>query len=120
MVAPSQILLRYVTRVKCVYKYKVIDLYADHSVCKVPMNVDHSVSKAFMLIEPNNLDDFMDNDADDVLDDVSEDEWLQDALRKVSRLSQSVGQLMTYPPLQLEGLLFELERNLLPNIPRNL
>ncbi|GJU77553.1 hypothetical protein Tco_1274623 [Tanacetum coccineum] len=84
------------------------------------MNVDHSISKAFMLIKPNNLDDFMDNDADDVLDDVCEDEWLQDALRKVSRLSQSVGQLMTYPPLRLEGLLFELERNLLPNIPRNL
>ncbi|GKD81480.1 hypothetical protein Tco_1348319, partial [Tanacetum coccineum] len=75
-----------------VSKYKVIDLYVDHFVCKEPMNVDHSVSKALMLIEPNNLDDFLDNDADDVLDDVSEDEWLQEALRKVGRLSQSVGQ----------------------------
>nr|GEU40841.1 hypothetical protein [Tanacetum cinerariifolium] len=35
------------------------------------MNVDHSVSKALNLYEPNNLDDFLDNDVDDVLDDVS-------------------------------------------------
>nr|GEX34427.1 reverse transcriptase domain-containing protein [Tanacetum cinerariifolium] len=58
------------------------DQMVDHPLRLVPMNVDHSVSKALMLIEPNNLDNFMDNDADDVLDDVSEDEWLQDALRK--------------------------------------
>ncbi|GJZ52719.1 ribonuclease H-like domain-containing protein [Tanacetum coccineum] len=74
-----------------VSKYKVIDLYVDHFVCKEPMNVDHSVSKALMLIEPNNLDDFLDNDDDDVLDDVSEAEWLQEALIKFGRLSQSVG-----------------------------
>ncbi|GKB38465.1 hypothetical protein Tco_0883407 [Tanacetum coccineum] len=61
---------------KFVPKYNVIDLYVEHPVFKEPMNIDHSVSKAIMLYEPNNLDEFLGNDADEVLDDVSEDEWL--------------------------------------------
>ncbi|GKA13361.1 hypothetical protein Tco_0693007 [Tanacetum coccineum] len=77
---------------KFVSMYKVIDLYVDHSVCKEPMNVDHSVCKAIILYDPRNLDNFLDNDADEVLDDVSEDEWLQESLRKLPRFSQCGGQ----------------------------
>nr|GEU52456.1 transposase, MuDR [Tanacetum cinerariifolium] len=77
---------------KFVPKYKVIDLYVEHSVTKEPMNIDHFISKAIILYEPNNLDEFMDNDADEVLDDVSEVEWLQESLRKLPRFSQSGGQ----------------------------
>ncbi|GJV23282.1 hypothetical protein Tco_1375977 [Tanacetum coccineum] len=68
--------------------YKVIDLYVDHSVYKEPVNVDHSVSKSIILYEPSNSDKFLDNDADEVLNDVSEDEWLEESLRKLPRFSQ--------------------------------
>ncbi|GKF33330.1 hypothetical protein Tco_0106530 [Tanacetum coccineum] len=74
---------------KFVSKYKVIDLYVDHSVCKEPVNVDHFFSKDIILYDPSNLDKFLDNDADEVLDDVSEDEWLQESLRKLPRFCQS-------------------------------
>nr|GEW11662.1 hypothetical protein [Tanacetum cinerariifolium] len=77
---------------KFVSNYKVIDLYIDHSVCKEPVNVDNSVSKAIILYDPSNLDKFLENDTDEVLDDVSEDEWLQESLRKLPRFSQCGGQ----------------------------
>ncbi|GJX16108.1 hypothetical protein Tco_0216940 [Tanacetum coccineum] len=77
---------------KFVSKYKVIDLYVDHYVCKEPVNVDYSISKAIIAYEPSYLDKFLDNDADEVLDDVSENECLQESLRKLPRFSQSGGQ----------------------------
>ncbi|GJT15082.1 hypothetical protein Tco_0873788 [Tanacetum coccineum] len=57
----------------------------DHSVYKEPVNVDHSISKAIILYEPSNSDKFLDNDADEVLDDISEDEW-QERNRNVHNL----------------------------------
>ncbi|GJQ90670.1 hypothetical protein Tco_0001809 [Tanacetum coccineum] len=71
---------------------EVIDLYVDHYVCKEPMNVDHYVSKVIILYDTINLDKFLDNDVDEVLDDVSEDEWLQESLRKLPQFSQCGGQ----------------------------
>ncbi|GJW34621.1 hypothetical protein Tco_0057541 [Tanacetum coccineum] len=56
---------------KFVSKYKVIDLYVDHSVCKEPVNVDHSISKAIILYEPSNSDKFLDNDADEASNNVA-------------------------------------------------
>ncbi|GJT60279.1 retrotransposon protein, putative, ty1-copia subclass, partial [Tanacetum coccineum] len=70
---------------KFVPKYMVIDLYVEHPVSKEPMNIDHPVSEAIMLYEPNNLDEFLYNDVDEVLDDVN-------ALRKLLRFSQTGGQ----------------------------
>ncbi|GKD68111.1 mutator type transposase, partial [Tanacetum coccineum] len=68
---------------KYVEKYKVIDLYVDHSVTKETINVDES-----LLV--NELDNDLlignemlgDND-EDVIEDVGEDEWLQKSLRLV-------------------------------------
>ena len=77
--------------IKHVAKYKVIDLYVDHSVPQVPKVLDNA-----LLVGLNdnlkNADDVVDNDIDDVLDDVSEDEWLQNCLSKVGRMSKDVGQ----------------------------
>ncbi|GKA28740.1 hypothetical protein Tco_0714985 [Tanacetum coccineum] len=55
---------------KFVSMYKVIDFYVDHFVYKEPMNVEHFVCKAIILYDPRNLDKFLDNDADEVLDDL--------------------------------------------------
>ncbi|GKC78900.1 hypothetical protein Tco_1129674, partial [Tanacetum coccineum] len=67
---------------KYVDKYKVIDLYVDHSVTKESLNVDESllvnVLDNYVFIENQML---RDNDAD-VIEDVSEDVWLQNSLRK--------------------------------------
>ncbi|GJV92800.1 hypothetical protein Tco_1540613 [Tanacetum coccineum] len=67
---------------KYVDKYKVIDLYVDHSVTKKSLNVDESllvnVLDNYVFIEKQML---RDNDAD-VIEDVSEDVWLQNSLRK--------------------------------------
>nr|GEY67930.1 transposase, MuDR [Tanacetum cinerariifolium] len=51
--------------------YEVIDLYADHSISKELVNFDHSISKAIILYDPSKLDKFLDNDADELLDDAS-------------------------------------------------
>nr|GEX16393.1 transposase, mutator type [Tanacetum cinerariifolium] len=67
-----------------VEKYKVIDLYVDHYVTKETVNVDES----FLVNELDN-DLFIgnemlrDNDEEDMIEDVSEDEWLQKSLRLV-------------------------------------
>ncbi|GKA35579.1 hypothetical protein Tco_0722070 [Tanacetum coccineum] len=70
---------------KYVDKYKVIDLYVDHSVTNEPLNVDESllvnVLDNDVFIENQMLED---ND-DDVIKDVSEDEWLQKSLRLLGK-----------------------------------
>nr|GEW79021.1 transposase, MuDR [Tanacetum cinerariifolium] len=64
-------------------KYKVIDLYVDHSVTNETVNVDES-----LLVNELDNDLFIgnemlgDNDKD-VIEDVSEDEWLQKSVRLV-------------------------------------
>nr|GEZ98360.1 hypothetical protein [Tanacetum cinerariifolium] len=68
---------------KYVEKYKVIDLYVDHSVTKETVNVDES-----LLVNELDNDLFignqeLGNNDEDVIEDVSEDEWLQNCLRKV-------------------------------------
>nr|GEV02435.1 hypothetical protein [Tanacetum cinerariifolium] len=68
---------------KYVEKYKVIDLYVDHSVTKETVNVDES----FLVNELDN-DLFignqeLGNNDKDVIEDVSKDEWLQNCLRNV-------------------------------------
>nr|GEW80357.1 transposase, mutator type [Tanacetum cinerariifolium] len=68
---------------KYVEKYKVIDLYVDHSVTKETVNVDE-----FLLVNELDNDLFIGNETlgdndKDVIEDVSEDEWLQKSLRLV-------------------------------------
>ncbi|GJW25678.1 mutator type transposase [Tanacetum coccineum] len=68
---------------KYVEKYKVIDLYVDHSVTKETVNVDES-----LLVNELDNDLFIGNEMlgdndEDVIEDVSEDEWLQKSLRLV-------------------------------------
>nr|GEU61714.1 hypothetical protein [Tanacetum cinerariifolium] len=68
---------------KYVKKYKVIDLYVDHSVTKESLNVDES-----LLVNEIDNDMFLENQElwnnnEDVIEDVSEDEWLQNCLTKV-------------------------------------
>nr|GEY86759.1 transposase, mutator type [Tanacetum cinerariifolium] len=66
---------------KYIEKYKVIDLYVDHSITNETVNVDES-----LLVNELDNDLFLgnemlrDNDKD-VIEDVSEDEWLQKSLR---------------------------------------
>nr|GEV59727.1 hypothetical protein [Tanacetum cinerariifolium] len=60
---------------KYVEKYKVIDLYVDHSVTKETVNVDES-----LLVNELDNDLFIGNEMlgdndEDVIEDVSEDEW---------------------------------------------
>nr|GFA17317.1 transposase, mutator type [Tanacetum cinerariifolium] len=69
---------------KYVKKYKVIDLYVDHSVTKETVNVDES-----LLVNELDNDLFIGNEMlgdndEDVIEDVSEDEWLQNSLRLVA------------------------------------
>ncbi|GJV88076.1 mutator type transposase [Tanacetum coccineum] len=68
---------------KYVEKYKVIDLYVDHSVTKESLNVYES-----LLVNELDNDLFIENQElrnndEDVFEDVSEDEWLQNCLRNV-------------------------------------
>nr|GEV22274.1 transposase, mutator type [Tanacetum cinerariifolium] len=68
---------------KYVEKYKVINLYVDHSVTKETVNVDES-----LLVNELDNDLFignqeLGNNDEDVIEDVSEDEWLQNCLRKM-------------------------------------
>nr|GEV74862.1 hypothetical protein [Tanacetum cinerariifolium] len=68
---------------KYVEKYKVIDLYVDHYVTKETVNVDES-----LLVNELDNDLFIGNEMlrdndEDVIEDVSEDEWLQKSLRLV-------------------------------------
>nr|GEY95342.1 putative reverse transcriptase domain-containing protein [Tanacetum cinerariifolium] len=68
---------------KYVEKYKVINLYVDHSVTKETVNVDES-----LLVNELDNDLFignqeLGNNNEDVIEDVSRDEWLQNCLRNV-------------------------------------
>ncbi|GJY85075.1 hypothetical protein Tco_0499101 [Tanacetum coccineum] len=113
----SQVLIRYITRVvrklatnkdmlemvKYVAKYKVIDLYVDHSVFKKPKNVDNTLL-IVMNNESNNLDDVVDSDVDDVLEDVSDDDSLQGSLTKVGRMTQSVCESSRNERLNVENV----------------
>nr|GEV69212.1 hypothetical protein [Tanacetum cinerariifolium] len=68
---------------KYVEKYKVIDLYVDHSLTKETVNVDES-----LLVNELDNDLFIENEMlgdndEDVIEDVSKDEWLQKSLRLV-------------------------------------
>nr|GEW78433.1 transposase, MuDR [Tanacetum cinerariifolium] len=67
----------------------VLEMLRFVSKYKEPINVDHSVSKALMLNEPINLDDFLDDDADDVLDDSSKN---VDNVGQFSKNVDNVGQ----------------------------
>ena len=71
-----------------VSKYKVIDLYVDHSGSKN----SKSVEPALLENVPNDSQDVLENADNDVVDDVSEDEWLRNCLSKVGRLNKNVGQ----------------------------
>lgn len=71
-----------------VSKYKVIDLYVDHSVSKNPKNVE----PALLENVPDDSHDVLESVDNDVVDDVSEDEWLRNCLNKVGRLNKNVGQ----------------------------
>ncbi|GJU03144.1 hypothetical protein Tco_1113482 [Tanacetum coccineum] len=89
--------------VKYVAKYKVIDLYVDHSVFKKPKNVDNTLL-IVMNNESNNLDDVVDSDVDDVLEDVSDDDSLQGSLTKVGRMTQSVCESSRNERLNIENV----------------
>lgn len=71
-----------------VSKYKVIDLYVDHCVSKNSKNVE------LALVEnvADDTQDVLENVDNEVVDDVSEDEWLRNCLSKVGRLNKNVGQ----------------------------
>nr|GEY66826.1 transposase, mutator type [Tanacetum cinerariifolium] len=67
-----------------VEKYKVIDLYVDHYVTKETVNVDESLLVNELdndLVIGNEM--LRENDKEDMIEDVSEDEWLQKSLRLV-------------------------------------
>jgi hypothetical protein len=68
-----------------VSKYKVIDLYVDHCVSK-------NVELALVKNVADDRQDVLENADNEVVDDVSEDEWLRDCLSKVGRLNKNVGQ----------------------------
>ncbi|PWA75620.1 transposase, mutator type [Artemisia annua] len=74
---------------KFVAKYKVIELYVVHGVNEepmnvVPLNVDDSLIN-------KDMDNFvLDDNGDDVVDDVSEDEWLRSCLNLVPREKKAV------------------------------
>ncbi|PWA93526.1 transposase, mutator type [Artemisia annua] len=74
---------------KFVAKYKVIELYVVHGVNEepmnvVPLNVDDSLIN-------KDMDNFvLDDNGDDVVDDVSEDEWLRSCLNLVPRKKKVV------------------------------
>ncbi|PWA43786.1 transposase, MuDR [Artemisia annua] len=71
-----------------VSKYKVIDLYVDHCVSKNSKSVEPSLLENVA----NDSQNVLENADIDVLDDVSEDEWLMNCLSKVGRLENNVGQ----------------------------
>ena len=68
-----------------VSKYKVIDLYVVHCVSK-------NLELALVENVADDRQDVLENDDNVVVDDVSEDEWLRDCLKKVGRLNKNVGQ----------------------------
>ncbi|GJY37194.1 hypothetical protein Tco_0422572 [Tanacetum coccineum] len=75
---------------KYVDRYKVIDLYVDHSIIKDTLNVDES-----LLVNELDNDLFIGNQMlgdidEDVIEDVCEDEWLQNSLRLIGRRKKDV------------------------------
>ncbi|PWA41172.1 transposase, MuDR, MULE transposase domain protein [Artemisia annua] len=67
-------------------KYKVMEVYVDHSVSKEPKSVDDGLGIS-QTNEPKDHDSLGDDDNDVELD-VSEDEWLKNTLKKLPRLGQ--------------------------------
>ena len=67
-------------------KYKVMEVFVDHSVSKEPKSVDEGMGIG-QTTQPKDQDSLGDDD-NDVEVDVSEDEWLQNTLKKLPRLSK--------------------------------
>ncbi|GJS31285.1 probable protein arginine N-methyltransferase 3, partial [Tanacetum coccineum] len=75
-------------KLKCAAKFKVIELYANHSIYKKPVVVDEPLVFG-TASEPNEHDIGSGSDAEV---NVGEDEWLKDALNKLHRLSKKCEQ----------------------------
>ncbi|GJZ57510.1 hypothetical protein Tco_0613004 [Tanacetum coccineum] len=88
----SQVLLRYITMVVSILiEYTVIDLLIEQCV-SMKLNIIDDALLIGWNNEPHNTNDLVDNDVDDVVQDVSEDEWLKESLMKLGRLNTNVGQ----------------------------
>ena len=71
---------------KYVDKYKVMEVFVDHSVSKQPKSVDEGMGIG-QTTQPKDQDS-LGADDNDVEVDVSDDEWLQNTLKKLPRLSK--------------------------------